>query len=388
MKKTETDSFPRVTARDLFMVLQVFDRQPETTLENIRLRICVDRKKQRKGTFLWSAARDTAAELVRLGLVEGACHAKNTQQYETMKKNRLSLTGNGNELLQAFKTDRAGAYDDLLSKLVAKHPYLQRFIAVISRGDVLAPVISSMRDHVADRYSANAVLATDVSKGEFEFASFLSRLSTRLKRTLTNAETDEITRLVEKLVSEARPSALHDDTTRFAKNLLNKLNDITIPAIFRQASLGFDFRTHRTLWSIGQEFRVWAVTRSHPEYDGWLVYLTCTLQLADNQSELADLSFDYGLARTRENFLGKLHAAYQKLSALKSNTFVSAWELRAVFCLENRCQPSVFNKLFGESYTGSGEYELQLEIQRQKPQHEESLRANNRNVGAVRVVRR
>jgi hypothetical protein len=82
MKKPETDSIPRVTVRDLFMVLQVFDRTPETMLENIRLRICVDRKKQRRGSFLWSAARDTSAELVRLGLLEGACHAKNAQQYE------------------------------------------------------------------------------------------------------------------------------------------------------------------------------------------------------------------------------------------------------------------------------------------------------------------
>ena len=49
----------------------MFDQNPETTLENIRLRICVDRKKQRRGTFLWSAARDTTTELVRLGLIEG-----------------------------------------------------------------------------------------------------------------------------------------------------------------------------------------------------------------------------------------------------------------------------------------------------------------------------
>jgi hypothetical protein len=67
---------------------------------------------------------------------------------------------------------------------------------------------------------------------------------------------------------------------------------------------------------------------------------------------------------------------------------VSAWELRAVFCHDNRCQLSVFNRLFDESYSGSEEYKLQLEIQRQKPQHEIPVRARQRNIGAVRMVKR
>jgi hypothetical protein len=67
---------------------------------------------------------------------------------------------------------------------------------------------------------------------------------------------------------------------------------------------------------------------------------------------------------------------------------VSAWELRGVFCYDNRCQLSVFNRLFDESYSGSEEYKLQLEIQRQKPQHEVAVRAGQRNIGAVRVVKR
>ena len=48
---TETDSFPRISARDLFLVLRVFDQNAETSLENIRLRICVDRKSSVEGLF-------------------------------------------------------------------------------------------------------------------------------------------------------------------------------------------------------------------------------------------------------------------------------------------------------------------------------------------------
>ena len=145
---TETDSFPRIFARDLFLVLRVFDQNAETSLENIRLRICVDRKKQRRGTFLWSVASDAAGELVRLGLIEGSCHAKNAQQYKVVKANRLRVTAEGGTLLQTYRSDRARAYDRLLELLSASHAYLRRLIVVLNREMILAPVISSMRDRL------------------------------------------------------------------------------------------------------------------------------------------------------------------------------------------------------------------------------------------------
>ena len=383
---TETDSFPRISARDLFLVLKVFDQNPETTLENIRLRICVDRKKQRRGTFLWSAARDTTAELVRLGLIEGSCYAKNTQQYEAMKTNKLLVTADGRELSQILTSDRSGAYDRLLELLIANHPYLRRFIVALNRGTIFAPVISSMLDHVSKRYGMYIVLAEDVAKGEFDYENLLASLSDRLKRNLGRTEETEIREAVERLVIDSQPGAGVDDTTRFAKGFLNKLNDIVIPATLRRDGLGFDFRTHRTLWAMGQEFRVWAVIRSHPEFDGALIPLTSKISVNDNV--LSNLTFDHGLTATRNGFLGKLYSSYQKLQALKQGTFVAAWELRAVFCLDNHCQPSVFNILFDESIGEPDGYRLDLEIQRQKPQHEEPLRAGKRKIGSIRVAKR
>ena len=383
---TETDSFPRVSARDLFLVLKVFDQNPETTLENIRLRICVDRKKQRRGTFLWSAARDTSAELVRLGLIEGSCYAKNTQQYAAMKTNRLSVTADGRTLFQILTSDRAVAYDRLLELLITNHLYLRRFIAVLNRGTIFAPVISSMRDHVSGRYATNVVLAEDVAKGQFDHEALVDSLSKRLKRPLGQTEETAIREAVERLVTNAQPEAVSDDRTRFAKGFLNNLNDIVIPAILRREGLGFDFRTHRTLWTMGQEFRVWAVIRSHPEHDGWLILLTSKISVNDNV--LSNLAFDHGITATRNGFRDKLYSAYHKLQALEQGTFVPAWDLRAVFCLDNHCQPSVFNTLFDESIGKSDGYRLDLEIQRQKPQHEEPLRAGKRKIGSIRVAKR
>jgi len=48
----ETDSLPRIQVRDMFMLLRLFDGTDETTLENCRLRLCTDRKGQRRGDYL------------------------------------------------------------------------------------------------------------------------------------------------------------------------------------------------------------------------------------------------------------------------------------------------------------------------------------------------
>jgi len=388
MEPNETDSFPRVAARDLFLVLQIFDRARSTTLENVRLRICVDRKKQRRGIYQYTTARDASAELVRLGLVEGACNVKDPQQYESMKHNQLTLTASGQELLSQFKSDRGAGYDVFFFALVAQHAYLRQFISVLNQHDIVAPVITSMEEHVSPRYATNVVLAEDVAEQRFDTESMLDLIGHRIGRKLDEDERSEIASAVDRLVCEAVPSALSDDTTRFAKSFLDKLNGIVMPAIFRKSGMGFDFRTHRALWAIGQEFKLWTVILSHPAYYAWLIVRTSTIRLNEQANALASVSFDYGLKQTGDGFLGKLFAAYQDVQKIRTGTFVAAWELRAVFCARFRCQPTVFNAFLDRSYDGSDEYALQLEIQRQKPQHETPVRARNRNIGSIRVVRR
>ncbi len=386
-KGTETDSVPRVTARDLFMVLQLFDRRPETTLEEVRLRICVDREKQRRGTFLWSAARDTSGELVKIGLIEGSPYARNAKHYETMKSNKLVLTADGKGVLTKFKEDRKLAYDELLRRLIAQHPYVRDFIRALNRTDLIAPVISSMKDHVAPRYSSHTVLATDLAAGKFETKTLCTKLAERLQRELRPSEEAEIGEKIREMVADSKRSAVLDDGSKLPKLILNRLNDIILPAVFRTDGLDFDARSHRALWSIGEDFKTWATLRSHPDYPAWVIYRTAVVELTPDGTQLAHLEFDHGLKQTGENFLTKLFSSYQKLQAAKGNTFVPAWELRAAFCYENRCQMSVFDKLFDEWSSGSDEFKLRLEIQRQKLQHEAPVRAGNRNIGSVRVVK-
>jgi hypothetical protein len=108
-----------------------------------------------------------------------------------------------------------------------------------------------------------------------------------------------------------------------------------------------------------------------------------------NGEALEGMEFNSSLTRLRETFLQRLYQAYLALQKIGQSTLVTAHELRAVFCLENSCQPSTFDKLFDQQYArDDSEYEVHTEIQQQRPRHEKPLRAGNRNVGLVLVSKK
>ena len=386
-EKLPTDTVPRVAARDLLLILRTFEQSPESTMENIRLRLCHDRKMKRRGTFLWSTARDILGELDRLGYVSSAPSPKTSRHFEEVATMPVRISEDGRALLATFANDKGAAYDSLFARLYEQHPYLQAMVAVLQRQRLLAPVISSMKEHVSERYTSASILAEEIGKGTLDIEGLLGRLVHRIGRPLSDDETREIQEGVADLLRDAAMSAIQEELPKFAKNIMEKLNHVAIPALFRRDGIGFDYRTHRTLWAIGEEFRVWCVTRSHPDYDGWLVYPTARFELSADGKQVSKMIFDSGLAHVREGFLRRLFEAYQQLQALRGSTYVTAWELRAVFCVENRCQRTTFDKVFAEHYAGDDAYRLHLEIQRNKPQHEDALRAGDRNIGTVRVIK-
>lgn len=384
---TDKDSIVRITARDLFISLMLFKKNHDSTIENVRLRLCTDRKKRRKGTYLWSTARDTVSELRRLGLIEGGPLPRDHRQYQDMSGNKLSVTSGGKSLIERFYSDQADAYDHLFSLMFQEHLYLRNFAKIVTKNQILAPVLTSVKEHISSRYSSTTILADDISNGRLDTENLIGSLASRLGRELEQYEKNQILQNLDILVAESQVSSSVDDPSDFAKKFLIKLNEIVIPGIFQSNGLGFDYRTHRTLWTLGQEFLVWWATTSHPAYDGSLIFPTAAIQVSDDGNSINKIVFASGLENTDKDFLSKLYSAYHLLQKLKNLSYVAAWELRSVFCYENRCQPSVFNKLFDKYYTGSKKFRLHLEIQRSKPRNEKSLLAGKRKIGTVRVTK-
>lgn len=382
------DSIPRVTVRDLLIALGQFESDDKVTLENLRLKFCYDRKATRKGEYMFPTVVSVAGELQKLGLIaDGPLPKASKKTHRAAKDKPLAISDQGKAFLRLFGVDRGTAYDDLFSLMYRAHRNLQAFVAAILDRPLLAPVATSVKDHVGSAYGSSAALAAAVAAGSLDVDEMLRLLAQRIGRSLSPEEIAEVRRGIDKLVKESALSAVNDDVADFAKTFLPRLNDVLVPAVLRADGLGFDYRTHRTLWSLGPEFKLWDTTTWHPEHDGTLVFRTATIVLSDDRSEVRQLEFDSGLARTREKFLTKLFAAYQKLQGLRRSNVVSAFELRAIFCFDNRCQQTTFNFLFEESYAGSEDYDLHLEIP-QTRSREKPLRAGKRAVGTIAMTAR
>ncbi len=385
-----TDSIPRTTLADLFTALRVVAKESSTTLEVLRQHFCVVRKRKTAGDLLWSTAAYNAQELNRLGLVRVRAIPKNKGKFERLKEGSITITDEGFKLFHLFKERRAEAYDQLFSIMYASHPYLQAFVRLLNEVHIFAPVVTSLKDHVSPKYSSATLLVDDISRESFDTESFFQVLEKRLKRPLASQERNDISRDIKALLSEVAVAATlaitNEEATEFAKKFLLKLNDVVLPALFHNAGLRFDYRTHRILWSLGQEWKLWQGTSDHPDYDGRLVYKTATIKLSAMGDRVERLSFDSGLAKTRENFLEKLYDAYVKMQRSTKGTYAVAWQLRAVFCFLHRCQESVFDRLMEEHYTGSDQYELMLEIQ--PGRDDQRLRIGSRNIGLIRVVKK
>lgn len=387
---TESDSL-RVGPRDLFLVLRLFRSVPETTLENIRLRICIDRERSRRGEVFATTARDLAVELQKLGLVKGGPYPKSKSDFARLRNKPIRITAAGRDLLKMSEQNAAAGFDTLFARMFNAHRYLRDFAqALASKRLLLVPVLTSFKDHVTTDYASASTLKRDMTAGRFRTPDLIASLSARLGRTLSIDERARIETGIEEMVTQAeKTNATPEEPTAFAKATLSRLNDIIVPAVLASYGLGFDFRTHRAIWSLGEEFRVWWSTTAHPSYAGTIVFPTAALRVNANGEALEGMEFDSSLTKLRETFLQRLYQAYLTLQKISQSTLVAAHELRAVFCLENSCQPSTFDKLFDQQYArDDSEYEVHTEIQQQRPRHEKPLRAGNRNVGLVLVSKK
>ena len=152
--------------------------------------------------------------------------------------------------------------------------------------------MTSFKDHVAPDYASAVTLKDEVMANKFRTSSLLDCIEKRLHRRLGDDERGTIKTGIDDMLSQAPGSGMAEDATTFAKTVLSRLNDIVIPAVLGGKGLGFDFRTHRAIWSLGNEFLVWCATTSHPSYDGVVIFRTATLKVSEGGQELRRIEFE------------------------------------------------------------------------------------------------
>ncbi len=386
---TETDTIPRIRLRDLVSAIQFVGRTEAPTLESLRVKLNADRRTVSGGTAGYSVARDTASELDRLGLALVGPLPKDAKGFEKKRNSVIKLNEHGRELADKIQSDRAAAYNQLMIAFFEAHPYFRRYVLALVRGPFLAPVVTSAKHHISQRYGNAKTLADDVAAGRFELSSLIEVTEKRLKRALDRAEASEITDSVEELVKKLRPAADTEPQTEFARKMLMAINEIVVPATLRKEGLGFDFNSLRRMWLMGKEFQTSWATSAHPMHDAWLTFATAKVVLNADQSRIEALKFESGIRALSNDFLERLFEAYALMQSWGQPSVVTAWELRAVFCFQNECSPRAFDHLFLEYYGGSDTYRIEKDfVPTNKPTHEEGLKIGGREIGLIRISKR
>jgi hypothetical protein len=385
----ETDTIPRIKVRDLVSVVQFLSRNNAATLESLRVKLNTDRRKPSGGTAGYAVARDVAAELDRLGLAKIGPLPKDAKGFEKKRDTVIRLRDEGSHLAERIRTDRAEAYVHLLKGLYETHPYIRRYIHAVMRGPFLAPVVTSAKQHISQKYETAKVLADDVADGKFELPALIELTANRIGRPLSTDEQLEIENGVNGLVFKLRTAAGTEPQTEFARKTLMAINEIVVPAVLGREGLGFDFNSLRRMWLMGKEFQISWATSAHPRHDGWLTFDTARIQLNERLDKIVAVRFDNGIRRMGDGFLDRLFEAYTLMQSWGQPAVVTAWELRATFCFQNRCAPGVFDHLFRENYGGSDTYRIEKDFApRSKPLHEAGLRIGGREIGLIRISKR
>ena len=369
--------------------VQFLRRNQAPTLEGLRVKLNSDRGTLSGGTSGYSVARDVASELDRLGFGKVGPLPKDAKGFEKKRETTIRLSEAGFDLAEKIQRNRAAAYDTVLRALYVAHPYVRRYVAALVRGPFLSPVVTSAKQHLSPKYGNAKALADDVAEKKFEIESLIGLTEKRIGRSLSASEQSEIESGINNLVARLQTAAGQEPQSEFGRKMLMAINEIIVPAVARREGLGFDYNSLRRLWLMGDEFRISWATSAHPRHDGWLTFNTATLELSETGDRIEEVRFENGIRGMSEGFLDRLFEAYTLLQEWGHPAVVTAWELRATFCFQNRTAPGVFDHLFRENYGGSDTYRIDKDFPpRDKPKHEEALRIGGREIGLIRISKR
>jgi hypothetical protein len=113
---------------------------------------------------------------------------------------------------------------------------------------------------------------------------------------------------------------------------------------------------------------------------------TAKIDLNGTKDKIEAVRFENGVRCLADRFLDKLFESYTLMQSWGQPAVVTAWELRATFCFQNRCAPAVFDHLFRKNYGGSDTYRIEKDFAPSgKPSYEDGVRIGGREIGLIRI---
>jgi len=285
---------------------------------------------------MWTVARDVLTDLNKLGLITVGSLPRKRSEVERLQETPCKVTEKGIELTRLYKESRGKAFDAMLLSWMNSHPYFRAFTIRLLSSPMYIPDITGYK-----QLGQNLKFPLDPDL-----------LAQRIKESCTtrlqaiNFPAEKIVIFNEKVNEQTeylnRVSSMRDIDV---KRIVDTVEDnIVVPAILKSEGLFFDSVTFQHIMSCSQDFYSAAITSSHPDFTGRVLFSTCDFMpdpLINADASVSEVTH-HGQSYVSDKFAMSLASAYKKLSG-SLQTYIDIYPLRALVCTDLEIQPLIFS---------------------------------------------
>jgi len=333
------DSIPRIRIDQLFDSLHLIALSKSTcTFNEVRRSLHRSSKRQAPPSreVMWTVARDVLTDLNRLRLITVGPLPRKRSEVERLQETPCKATEKGTELARLYKESRARAFDAMLLSWMDNHPYFRAFTIRLLSSPMYIPDITSIK-----QLGQNLKFPLDP---DMLAKRIIESCTTRLQAI--NFPADKFVIFSEIVNGQIeylnRVSSMRDIDV---KRIVDTVEDnIVVPAILKSEGLFLDSVTFQHLMSCSQDFFSAAITSSHPDFPGRVLFSTCDFMpdpLINPDTSISDVTH-HGQSYVSDQFAMSLISAYKKLSG-SLQTYIDIYPLRALVCTDLKIQPLVFS---------------------------------------------
>jgi hypothetical protein len=331
---------------------------------------------------MWTVARDVLAELEKLKLVTVGVLPRKLSDVHRLQETPCEILPAGAEMAQ-LNAEKAGrAYDALLIRWLAEHPYFHKLVVRLAESPLFVPDVTNMGQLGLDTVKGKAIPVIS--------ANLVNNCSSRLQGAGWTQDKLAVLRSgIERRVRDLAEVLGAADLD--AKRLIDVVQDnVVLPSLLEAEDLPFDPVTFQHMLKCAQEFFCAAWTTSHPRFTGRVAFATSEYDVPLHNDPEAHVSqvVHHGVSYAEPLFAKAIREAYIAAAGATS-AYVSAYTIRAIVCVELRIPIVVFARSLESLISTGPQAELTVYTElpfEPPPQGENYVEVGNRRIGRLKLI--
>jgi hypothetical protein len=385
MDLNTTDTIPRASIEQILGGLRYLAKENgRTTFDAVRVHFLAAsrRRAPNTATAMWTVARDVLTELEKLKLATVGVLPRKLSDVQRLRETPCEISQAGSEMAQLHAQTAGRAYDALLIRWLADHPYFRTLVVRLLDSPIFIPDVTNMGQLGLDSVKGKTVPALS--------AKLVENCNSRLQAAGWN--TDKLSELQSGIEQRVRDLAeVLDSTDIDAKRLIDVVQDnIVLPALLDAEALPFDPVTFQHMLKCAQEFFCAAWTTSHPRFNGRVAFSTCEFDvgLQSDPDAVVTEVVHHGVSYAEPMFARAIREAYIAAAGTTS-AYVSAYVIRAIVCVDLRIPLVVFARSLESLISMGPQAELTVYTElpfEPPPQGENYVEVGKRRIGRLKLI--